>query len=108
MHDHQTEVIGERVSDVEPLAREVLEPNLRLLVTSSVHDGNTAVGDLRVDFKGMDFIQLLGIIIRVIAVNLANSGELESFSLDSFDVPQLVEVHITKRNYLITPFYFPS
>lgn len=30
VHDHQTEVISERVRYKVPLAREVLEPNLRL------------------------------------------------------------------------------
>lgn len=37
MHDHETEVVSERVGDVEPVTREVLEPNLWLLVAASIH-----------------------------------------------------------------------
>lgn len=37
MHDHESEVVGERVSDEKPLARAVLEPDLRFWLAVLVH-----------------------------------------------------------------------
>ena len=42
MHDHEAEVVGEGVSDEEPLARVVLEPDLRLAHASFVKESQAA------------------------------------------------------------------
>ena len=52
MHDHQTEIVCEGISDEEPRTGEVLEPNLGLVCVSSVHQGEAAVFHLRIDIKG--------------------------------------------------------
>ena len=58
MHDHQSEVVSERVGDEEPVAAEVLEPDLGLVGCPSVDDGQPPVLDLRVDFVGVDVFSI--------------------------------------------------
>lgn len=51
MHDHQSEVVSERICYEEPLAGEVLEPDLRLALLLFVYKRQSSVLDLRVDVK---------------------------------------------------------
>ena len=51
MHNHQSEVIGEGVRYEEPLAREILEPNLRFPLRLPVDEGQPSVPNFRVDIK---------------------------------------------------------
>ena len=52
MHDHQSEVVSERVRDEKPVAAEILEPDLGLVDCSTINDGETAVYNFLVYFIG--------------------------------------------------------
>lgn len=52
MHNHQAEVIRERVRDEIPLAREVLEPDLWLgSLVVAVDESQSAIFDLAIDIE---------------------------------------------------------
>jgi len=51
VHDHESEVVGERVRDKEPLARQVLEPNLGLSLRVLEDQGEAAVFHFLVNVK---------------------------------------------------------
>ena len=59
VHNHQSEIVGERVGDEEPLAGEVLEPDLWLRGGASVHEGESAVLDIRVNIECVDVFPLV-------------------------------------------------
>ena len=52
MHDHQAEVVSERVGNKEPLARIVLEPDLRLDCLILVDESHSTILDLCIDIEG--------------------------------------------------------
>jgi len=54
VHDHQSEVVSEGVRDEEPLAGQVLEPDLRLSVRILEDQRKATVLNLGVDFKSAD------------------------------------------------------
>ena len=56
VHDHQAEVVGERVGNEEPLARVVLEPDLGFDRLVLVDEGHSAVLYLCVDVEGSNSI----------------------------------------------------
>ena len=59
MHNHEPEVIGKRVRKEEPVAREVLEPDLRFGVGASVDDCKSSVLHFRVDIESVDFLPII-------------------------------------------------
>lgn len=56
VHDHQSEVVREGVGDEEPLAGEILEPNLRLGVRVLENQGQTSVFHLGVNVECADSV----------------------------------------------------
>lgn len=64
MHDHQSEVVSEGVSDEEPATGEVLEPDLRLRlgVFAALHINKREAATLAfgVDFKRVNVTRTLG------------------------------------------------
>lgn len=59
VHNHQSEIVGEGVGDEEPLAGEVLEPDLRLRGGASVHQGESTVLDIRVNIERVDVFSVV-------------------------------------------------
>lgn len=54
VHDHQSEVVCESVSDEEPLAGEVLEPDLWLRVRRLVDESETPILDFVIQLESAD------------------------------------------------------
>ena len=52
VHNHKPEVISEGISDEEPLAGEVLEPNLGFALWVSVDQSKSSIFDFSIDIKG--------------------------------------------------------
>ena len=52
VHNHQPEVISERICDKEPLTREVLKPDLGLALRMSVDKGKSPIFDFSINIKG--------------------------------------------------------
>ena len=95
MHNHQPKVVRECVGDKVPLAGQVLEPDLGLDGLAALVDkSKSAVFDFAVDFKSTHFFALLRGVI-VIRLLPADRREREMFPSDAFDVPQLVQVHLS-------------
>ena len=92
MHDHDAEVVREGVRNVVPLAGEVLEPDLRLLVGTLEQKSNAAVLRLRIDLKGNNVLLFdVGFFVaRISFIRSADAPKLESFAFDLFDVAQFV------------------
>ena len=107
VHDHQAEVVGEAVGHVVPLAGEVLEPDLRLLVRTAIEQSYAAILSFRVNLErvavlldGIAF--LLRFAVRALfLIRDADPGEAEALTLDSLDVSQLVEVHVAQLQNLL-------
>ena len=107
MHDHQPKVVSERVSDEEPVATEILEPDLGFVGSTSVDDSQPAVLHFRVDligvyvlsiekwleFKKSNLLFLRIFIITAFIIVSANSGKLECLVFDLLYLLKLVEVH---------------
>ena len=81
-------------------------------MTAAVHDGDSAVLNLGVDFESVHLLGLLTFLVAVtvalfIVVFEANTRELERLALDFLNVAQLVEVHVAERNGLVTLLNLP-
>lgn len=109
VHDHDAEVVREGVGDVIPLAGEVLEPNLRFLLGPFEQKSDAAVLRLGVDLKRNDLFHLVALvlIVRRLHVALADAPELEVLTLDLLDVSELVQMHVAKRDHLVTALDAP-
>ena len=70
VHDHQPEVVREGVRYEEPRAGQVLEPDLRLVYVSAVHQRQSPIFHLRVNIKGCDVfpISLMKLIVSLTVV----------------------------------------
>lgn len=99
VHDHEPEVVREGVGDIEPVAREVLEPYLWFLIGASVHESKTSIFNIGVNVKGTNvFMVLFFLFAAFVFVCLSDPREGELFTLNLFDITQFVQVHIAKRN----------
>ena len=56
VHNHQSEVIGKGVCEEKPVAREVLEPDLRLCVSAFVDYCEPSIFHFGVDIESVNFL----------------------------------------------------
>lgn len=101
MHNHQSKVVSESISNKIPTTRQVLKPNLRLRLSvfTRVHvdESEATTFTFRVDFKcvnltkkeqhrineGLDLLVDF-VIVAAFFILFAEGGEAELFTFDSF------------------------
>lgn len=101
MHNHQSEVVSEGISDEIPRARQVLEPDLRFAGATTVHQCKSTIPYLRINIEASHIATIIctpaALVIFVLGavVVRTNLRELILVLLNAFNVSQLVQVHDT-------------